>query len=248
MQTEMCVIAFAAQKGGVGKTTLAGHVAVAAHLSGMGPVGLIDMDPQGSLLRWWEGRSIEGLCLFQSAQGTIAQALQEAARAGMRLVIVDTPPAITRAISDVVAQSDIVIVPTRPSPHDLRAVGPTVDIAEWHEKPLIFVVNGATARARITSDAAVALSQHGTVAPVIIHHRVDFAASMIDGRTVMESKPAGKSAIEIESLWNYLAGRIGRLQATSVDPASADNFGARVPTNLNALGRRVPVFGRRPGL
>jgi len=248
MQTEMCVIAFAAQKGGVGKTTLAGHVAVAAHLSGMGPVGLIDMDTQGSLLRWWEERSIEGLSLFQSEQGTITQALQEAARAGMRLVIVDTPPAITRAISDVVAQSDIVVVPTRPSPHDLRAVGPTVDIAEWHEKPLIFVVNGATARARITSDAAVALSQHGTVAPVTIHHRVDFAASMIDGRTVMESKPGGKSAIEIESLWHYLAGRVGRLQATSVDPASVDNFGAQVPTNLNALGRRVPAFGRRPGL
>ena len=36
---------------------------------------------------------------------------------------------------------------------------------------------------------AVALSQHGTVAPVTIHHRVDFAASMIDGRTVGEVVP-----------------------------------------------------------
>ena len=73
-----------------------------------------------------------------------------------------------------------VVVPTRPSPHDLRAVGATVDIAERHNKPVVFVINAATARARITGRSAVALSlQHGTVAPITLHHRVDFAASMI---------------------------------------------------------------------
>jgi chromosome partitioning protein len=67
---------------------------------------------------------------------------------------VDTPPAITGAISDVVACADLVVVPTRPSPHDLRAVGATVDIAEQHGKPVVFVINDATARARITGEAA----------------------------------------------------------------------------------------------
>src|SRR3712207_7158551 len=38
-------------------------------------------------------------------------------------------------------------------------------------KPLIFVVNAATPKAKITYEAAVALSQHGTVAPVTVHHR-----------------------------------------------------------------------------
>jgi chromosome partitioning protein len=91
-----------------------------------------------------------------------------------------------------------------------------VDIAERHRKPVLFVVNGATARARITGEAAVALSQHGTVAPVTIHHRVDFAASMVDGRTVGEVEPKSQSAREVRELWNYIQDRLYRLAR---DPA-----------------------------
>ena len=40
---------------------------------------------------------------------------------GIQIAIIDTPPAITESISQVVAHADLVIVPTRPSPHDLRA-------------------------------------------------------------------------------------------------------------------------------
>src|SRR6185312_15284719 len=120
-------------------------------------------------------------------------------------------PAITASISKVVSHADMVVVPTRPSPHDLRAVGATVDIAERHGKPVIFVINAATPRARITGESAVALSQHGTVAPVTIHHRVDFAASMIDGRTVGEVVPDSQSAKEIKDLWLYIQERLSRI-------------------------------------
>jgi hypothetical protein len=120
-----------------------------------------------------------------------------------------------------VAHADLVLVPTRPSPHDLRAVGATVDIAERHGKPVIFVINGATARARITSESAVALSQHGTVAPVTIHHRVDFAASMIDGRTVGEVLPNSQSAREITELWLYIQEKLSRIVR---DPALLPDF------------------------
>ncbi len=45
----MRVLAISSQKGGSGKTTLAGHIAVEAERVGAGPVALIDTDPQGSL-------------------------------------------------------------------------------------------------------------------------------------------------------------------------------------------------------
>ena len=124
----------------------------------------------------------------------MSAALTQLEKSGIKLAIIDTPPAITGSIARVVAHADLVLVPTRPSPHDLRAVGATVDIAEKYRKPLVFVINGATARARITGEAAVALSQHGTVAPVTLHHRVDFAASMTDGRTVGEAAPKSASS------------------------------------------------------
>ena len=51
----MKVLALLSQKGGAGKTTLAVHLAVHAHLSGE-RVALIDIDPQRSAGDWWRAR------------------------------------------------------------------------------------------------------------------------------------------------------------------------------------------------
>ena len=207
----MHVLVLASQKGGSGKTTLSGHLAVEALSAGIGPVALIDTDPQGSLSHWWNARAAEDPLFAKVGLNDLEEALERLHSNGIRLAIIDTPPAITESISHVIYHADLVILPTRPSPHDLRAVGATVDIAERHGKPVLFVVNAATPRARITGEAAVALSQHGTVAPITIHHRVDFAASMIDGRTVGEVVPKSTSAKEIRDLWVYVQGRLARL-------------------------------------
>lgn len=202
------VVVLASQKGGSGKTTLAGHIAVQAEMSGAGPVAIIDTDPQGSLASWWNSRESDTPAFAQASIPNLEHDISVLRDNGIRLIIIDTPPSVTSSIAEVITYADLVIVPTRPSPHDLRAVGATVDIVEHQHKPLVFVVNSATMRARITSDTAVALSQHGTVAPATIHHRVDFAASMIDGRTVGEVNIESRSAKEIANLWIYLEGRL----------------------------------------
>ena len=207
----MYTIVAASQKGGSGKTTLSGHLAVEAVRQGAGDIALIDTDPQGSLAHWWNARQAPAPHFVKAGLPDLEDTLAGLKRMGIRIAVIDTPPAITQSISKVVAHADLVLVPTRPSPHDLRAVGATVDIAERHGKPLIFVINAATARARITSESAVALSQHGTVAPVTIHHRVDFAASMIDGRTVGEVLPNSQSAKEIAELWLYIQEKLSRI-------------------------------------
>jgi chromosome partitioning protein len=214
------VLALASQKGGSGKTTLSGHLAVQAQRSGAGPVVLIDIDPQTTVAR-------------------LASDLAVLRQQGFRLAVIDTPPAITMAIQSVIAVAELIVVPTRPSPHDLRAVGATVDLCERAGKPLIFVVNAATPKAKITSEAAVALSQHGTVAPITLHHRTDFAASMIDGRTVMEVDPNGRSAAEVTQLWNYISDRLEKNFRRTVFAA---------PTSVASqagAARQAGGFGRR---
>ncbi len=228
----MRVLAMASQKGGSGKTTLSGHLAVQAQLAGHGPVVLIDIDPQGSLSEWWNERTSEFPAFAQTTVARLQADLEVLRQQGFKLAMIDTPPAITMAIQSVINVSELVVVPTRPSPHDLRAVGATVDLCDRAGKPLIFVVNAATPKARITSDAAVALSQHGTVAPITIHQRTDFAASMIDGRTVMEVDPKGKSAAEVAQLWTYIADRLEKNFRRTV---------FNVPTVSGG-----PGFGQRP--
>ena len=208
----MHILVLASQKGGSGKTTLSGHLAVEAQNAGVGGVALIDTDPQGSLSHWWNARAAREPLFAKVGLLELGEALEHLSRSGIRLTVIDTPPAITESISSVIAHADLVILPTRPSPHDLRAVGDTVDIADRHVKPVLFVINAATPRARITGEAAVALSQHGTVAPVTIHHRVDFAASMVDGRTVGEVMAKSASAKEIRELWIYVQDRLARLK------------------------------------
>jgi len=120
-------------------------------------------------------------------------------------MVIDTPPALLDVIRAAIAVADLVLIPARPSPHDLRAVGVVVEMAAQAGKALGFVVNGATSHSLIAGEAVQALAQHGPVAPVIVHQRIDFAASMTDGRTVGELNPRSWSAEEITQLWNYVS-------------------------------------------
>jgi chromosome partitioning protein len=109
------VLALASQKGGSGKTTLSGHLAVQAQRAGAGPVVLIDIDPQGSLADWWNEREAELPAFAQTTVARLAADLAVLRQQGFRLAVIDTPPAITMAIQSVISVSELIVVPTRPS-------------------------------------------------------------------------------------------------------------------------------------
>jgi len=240
MVSKMKVIVCASHKGGSGKTTLTGHLAVEAERRGFGPALLIDVDPQGSLSKWYDLRVDLTPNFLQSVFVNLHQDIIHASQKDFRLVFIDVPPAGTRIISETIAHADLVIIPTRPSPHDMRSVNDTVDVMKAQNKDFLFVLNGAMPGVRITSEAVVALTQHGQVAPTIIHQHEDYAASMVDGRTVMEINPLCDSSIEIAQLWKDIQD-IG-LKEDMVDEDCVGQVSVESDT-LVALSKRQ--FGRR---
>jgi chromosome partitioning protein len=172
----MYVIAVSSQKGGSGKTTIAAHLAVRAGMAGAGPAVLIDTDPQGSLREWRaarkdndkHARNLDAPAVATARLDDLTTKLAELRGSGATIAIIDTPPALTASIEQAMAIADLVLIPARPSPHDLRAIGATVNMARRARKPYLFVVNGAAPRASITAQAVWALSEHGRVVPVIL--------------------------------------------------------------------------------
>ena len=127
----MQVVVLASQKGGAGKTTLTGHLAIAAEQRGVGPVVMIDTDPQGSLSSWWNRRQAPTPVLSPLPHlRDLTIRIAELRDNGVELVLIDTPPAITSAIREVIRVADLVVMPVRPSPHDLDAIGATIDLAQ----------------------------------------------------------------------------------------------------------------------
>lgn len=200
----MKIIVVASQKGGAGKTTITAHLAVAAGLSGVDKVLVMDMDEQGSLTEWWNAREAEMPYLTQTELSNLPEKIKELQKADFELLFIDTPPKVTEEISQVVNVADLVIVPVRPSPHDLRAVGATVDIIKERKKTFFFALTQAKSNANLTTQAMAVLSNFGAVAPAIIGDRVEYAASMTDGRTVCETDPKSKSSAEINNLYNFV--------------------------------------------
>ena len=141
----MKIIAIASRKGGVGKTTIAGHLAVQAERSGLGPVGLMDIDPQGNLSDWWNARPVASPLYVRIPLERLGQEIANLTKQGLSYLIVDTPPTVNSEVGDLIALSELVVIPTRPGPHDLRSIGATIDLVERLGKPLVFVVNAAVA-------------------------------------------------------------------------------------------------------
>jgi chromosome partitioning protein len=200
------VITIAQQKGGSGKTTLAAHLAVAAARANGTRVAILDTDPQGSLGRWYmtrderHGGAVAALG-FRTASAWGARYEARALAKDHDLVIIDTPPKMGLDGRPAIEAADLVVIPVTPSPVDLWATEPTVELARGENKPMLMVMNRAPARARVTADMARALDELGLqVAASMIAARVGLAVVMGDGLTTLEVGGNAKAAAEIAAV------------------------------------------------
>ena len=198
----MKTLVIAAQKGGAGKTTLARNLAVAAAQDGQ-RVLVLDLDPQQSLRAWWQGRESDAPMMLADdpAPHSLRDTLN-AAQGQFDLVVIDTPPAAPSWLTETLRAADLALIPVRPSPDDLRAVGATIAALGAAGVPFAFVMS-QTPRARITDEAVRVLAQHGRVAPVNIAQRVIYAETGATGQGVTETSD-GKAAQELAAIWGYV--------------------------------------------
>jgi len=204
----MKILLTSSQKGGSGKTTLCRALAVAAEAKGITPVCLVDTDPQGSLTSWWNRRGKEAPMLASVPADKPGAALAALRDHGVKLAIIDTPPSAHAFLEQLLEHADLVLIPARPSPDDIDAIGATLDLVERAGKPFAFVISQAKPRSRLAADALPLLAQHGKVAPVIIHDRSEHPTASIAGLTVTETDPNGKAAAEVGELLAYVRKQI----------------------------------------
>ena len=108
----MKTLALIAQKGGVGKTTIAVNLAVAATEV---QAALFDLDPQESAVMWSDRRQAESPHVEFLTERRLPDALKAAAQRDFALVLIDTPPAAGSQAYTAAQAADLVLVPCRPS-------------------------------------------------------------------------------------------------------------------------------------
>ena len=206
------IIALLNQKGGVGKTTLATHIAGELALRGQ-QVILLDADPQGSALDWIQRRSQQGLPRLFSALGLARETLhQEAPELARRCdhIVIDGPPRIAAIARSALMAAQQVLIPVQPSPYDLWASGemialvreaqvfrPNLAAAFVISRRVVRTVIGREARGTLDDQAFPALASE-------VCQRIVFADSVAAGRLARESAPDGAAAHEIRKLTDEL--------------------------------------------
>jgi chromosome partitioning protein len=199
----MKILAIISQKGGVGKTTLATALAVAADRAGQ-HAAVFDLDPQASAAFWKDTRQAEAPAVVAIPPSRLQHVLNAAADTGCDLAVIDAPPFAKDIAYEAAQRADFILIPTRPAVLDVMAMTKTLELVAHYGKPSAVVLTFCPVQGREIADTEAAVAALGaTLAPVRIHNRVAYSRAQQTGLTAQEFEIDGKAAEEIKQLYQY---------------------------------------------
>jgi chromosome partitioning protein len=228
----MRTVAVIALKGGSGKTTLAAHVALAAHLRGRSTL-VADIDPQRSASEIMRARAADGPRVAPMAGADLFAAKLAAVSAGVDLMVVDTAAGAIEDVGQAIVLADLSLLVVRPTLLDLAAMVRTLDVVKRLKKEALIVVNQAPAPRGGVEPPMVKRAMRALdymkvpVAPTILRFRSAYQVALETGRSAEESTDA-TAAQEVTRLWRYIetavfdtGGSTGEAEARAAAEADA---------------------------
>ncbi|WP_372782642.1 AAA family ATPase [Phenylobacterium sp.] len=223
----MRTISVIARKGGSGKSTVAVHVALAAHLRGR-RVLVADTDAQGSATHVLRGRSGPAPRLAVTSGAKLFALQQASVRDGLDLMVVDTPAVVEEEIAHAIVAADLCLLVIRPTFLDLAAAIQTAEIVRRLRKPGLVVLNQAPSpRAGVEAPSVKRALEalkllRLPVIPTVLRARLGYQQAFETGRSVEELDPEAEGGREVIDLWGFIErfmfkpAAVGRLAGAEV--------------------------------
>jgi chromosome partitioning protein len=205
-------IAVIALKGGSGKTTIATHLALAAHLRGLDTL-VVDVDPQRTAEYVLSARAAPGPTCLATTGAKLMSAKFAAVGLKKQLMIIDTPAGAPQDVGEALVLADYALLVVRPTLIDLSGLARSLVIARRLEKPSAVVLNQAPFAREGIEPPLVKRAMRGLdymkapLAPVIVRARAIYQTALETGRSAEES-PDVAAAKEIAALWNFVEAEI----------------------------------------
>lgn len=213
------IVIIAAPKGGVGKTTLSMSLLVSAKRAGHAVLG-VNVDEQLGLERWFNRRNQLinehpdlgipeiPICKMSLGEWRTVQKLTD-----YDVVIVDTPPGhgeSLHAIRSLCTVSDLVLIPTSSSGHDLDEVAPFGGSVAPDKS--VFVLNRVNRRTRSFATAQKVLIRYGSLCPIELPLLESVSTQFMRGLAITDFQEAGYDSFD--GLWHFVRRQIGLMDAS----------------------------------
>jgi chromosome partitioning protein len=208
------LIAWANKKGGVGKSTLATHMAVWLHDSGF-KTALLDADEQGSSSRWI-GEAEAGITVVSTDDPDKCVPIAQGLISSHDFVIADAPGGMGQISRTLLLLADLAIFPIGPSILDVWSVSEATEILRYAQginkgRPEgRLVLNKMVKRSTISRELQEAAPKLGlTVAKNVIRDLQVYRDAAQQGTVVSRLGSKGRQAAEeIDTLFTELIGSV----------------------------------------